>query len=103
MDFCYMKHGYPNANKSHASSNVVVNEGNTDSQKDGEGSSIISQTSLTQEQYGHLVALLQQSSLVPQASASNPTSTNHINSSIPSFPSGINIVISCSIHAQNNH
>jgi len=103
VDFCYMKHGYPNAHKSHASSNVVVNEGNVDSRKDGEGSSIISQTGLTQEQYGHLVALLQQSFLVPQASTSNLASNNHITSSIPSFPSGINTVISCSIHAPNNH
>jgi len=103
VDFCYMKHGYPNANKLYATSNVVASEGIADSQLVGEGSSIVSQTGLTQEQYGHLVALLQQSSLVPQASTPNPASTNHITSSIPAFNSGINTVISCSLHVQSNH
>jgi hypothetical protein len=66
MDLCYQKHGYPNANKVPASSNAVTTESSTDSQSIGEGSSSISQTGLTQEQYVHLVSLLQQSSLVPQ-------------------------------------
>jgi len=61
---------------------------------------------LTQEQYVHLVSLLQQSSLVPSAFVSNPASTNHITSSFPSsidFTSGINTVLSCSLHVQTNH
>jgi len=58
---------------------------------------------LTQEQYGHLVSLLQQSSLVPQASNPNSASTNHIISSITSSTSGINTVISCSLKVQTNH
>ena len=61
VDFCYQKHGYPNANKSHASSNVVASESSIDSQSIGEGPSSISQTGLTQEQYVHLVSLLRQS------------------------------------------
>jgi hypothetical protein len=65
--------------------------------------SMVSQTGLTQELYGHLVTLLQQSSLVPQATSPNPASTNHITSSIPSFTSGINTVISCSLHVQSNY
>lgn len=32
VDFCYQKHGYPNANKPHAASNAVVSEGSSDSQ-----------------------------------------------------------------------
>jgi hypothetical protein len=58
VDFCYQKHGYPNANKPHATSNAVVSEGSSDSQSIGEGNSAISQTGLTQEQYDHLVSLL---------------------------------------------
>ncbi|KEH29684.1 hypothetical protein MTR_4g048330 [Medicago truncatula] len=104
VDFCYQKHGYPNANKSLAASNVVTTESSTDSQSIGEGSSSISQTGLTQEQYVHLVSLLQQSSLVSPASTSNPVSTNHIVSSTASHSvSGINTVISCSLNAQSNY
>jgi hypothetical protein len=59
---------------------------------------------LTQEQYVHLVSLLQQSSLVPPASNHNPASTNHIVSSSASpSVSGKNIVISFSLNVQMNH
>jgi len=105
VEYCYQKHGYPNANKHISSSNIVAYENVVDSHTSSEGSSTISQTGLTQEQYVHLVSLLHQSSLVPSASASNPASTNHITSFPTSIDShsGINIVISCSLHVQTNH
>jgi len=106
MEYCYQKHGYPNANKLVASSNVVNSEHALDSHTSSEGSSSVSQTSLTQEEYVHLVSLLQQSSLVPSATPSNPASTNHVAISFPSsidFTSGINTIFSCSLHVPSNH
>ena len=99
-------HGYPNAHKHVASSNAIASEPIVNPTTSSEGSSSISQTGLTQEQYVHLVSLLHQSSLVPSTSISNPASTNHISSSFPSsidFTSGINTVLSCSLHVQANH
>ena len=106
VEYCYQKHGYSNANKPVASSNVVNSEHAMDSHTSSEGSSSASQTGLTQEQYVHLVSLLQQSSLVPSATASNPASTNHVATYFPSsidFTSGINTVFSCSLHVPSDH
>lgn len=47
VDYCYQKHGYPNANKLVASSNVVNSEHAVDSTTSSEGNSSISQTGLT--------------------------------------------------------
>jgi hypothetical protein len=41
VDFGYQKHGYPNANKSHAFSNFVASESSIDFQSISEGSSSI--------------------------------------------------------------
>jgi len=106
VEYSYQKHGYPNANKSVASSNAVNSEHAMDSNTSSEGISSVSQTGLTQEQYVHLVSLLQQSSLVPSATTSNPASTNHIATSFPSsidFTSGINTIFSCSLHVPSDH
>ena len=106
VEYCYQKHGYPNANKPVASSNVVNSNHAMDFTTSSEGTSTVSQTGLTQEQYVHLVSLLQQSSLVPSATTSNPASTNRIATSFPSsidFTSGINSFFSCSLHVPYDH
>jgi hypothetical protein len=78
VDYCYQKHGYLNGNKGNASSNAMNSDTASQSQVTIEGSSAISQTGLTQDQYVHLLSLLQQSYLLPSTSSINHASTNHV-------------------------
>lgn len=97
LEFCYQKHGFPNANKGSGSTNAVNSEGVPESQ----GSSAISQIGLTQEQYVHLVSLLQQSSLIIPAPPITSANTNHIISE-PSY-AGINTIFPCCLHVKSNY
>lgn len=103
--FCYQKNGFPNANKGTPSTNVVNSYGVPDSQGVVEGSSAISQTGLAQDQYVHLVSLLQQSSLHPPSSSTTSATTVHIISTPSSMTTsaGINTVLSCSLHVKSPH
>jgi len=107
VDFCYQKHGFPNANKGTSSTNVVNSEVVLDSQGVAAGSSTISQTSLTQDQYAHLVSLLQQSSFIPPSSNTTSATTNHVisapASSSTNASAGINNIFSCSLHVKSPH
>jgi len=71
------------------------------------GSLTISQTGLTQDQYAHLVTLLQQSSFTPPTSNTTSATTNrvisaHASSSTNAF-AGINTIFSCSLHVKSPH
>jgi hypothetical protein len=82
IDTCYLKHGFPNANKSansnnvtHGSTNsVTVESENASNTEHGNGDSGFN---ISQDRYEHLVSLLQQATLLPQppASTSNQITT----------------------------
>ena len=105
MEFCYQKHGFPSANKGTSSTNAVNSDGVSDSQGVVIGSSAISQTGLTQDQYTHLVSLLQQSSLLPLASSNPSATTNHVISTPSSMTTsaGINTIFTNSLHVKSPH
>jgi len=107
VDFCYKKHGFSNANKGSPSTHAVNPEAVPESQGVVVGSSTISQTGLTQDQYAHLVTLLQQSSFTPPTSNTTSATTNHViyapaSSSTNAF-AGINTIFSCSLHVKSPH
>jgi transposase InsO family protein len=100
VDTCYQKHGFPPFIKPKSSANASIHEASDEKPMNNvaEASSSSSSAGITQEQYTHLVSLLQQSNL--NASASTPVSSNHVTSH-PSTSAGINTISSNSLHVIN--
>jgi hypothetical protein len=100
VETCYQKHGFPPFNKPKPSANASIHEASDVKpvNNGAEASSSSSSTGITQEQYTHLVSLLQQSSLT--ASASPLVSSNHVTSQ-PSTSAGINTISSNSLQVIN--
>lgn len=80
VDFCYMKHGYPNVNKGQPRANAASHEDSDAGASSSTGSSASSSSNLSfsQEQLSQLVSLLQQSNLVVSASPTPQATSNHI-------------------------
>jgi hypothetical protein len=99
VETCYQKHGFPPFNKPKPSANASIHEASDVKPMNNvaEASSSSSSTGITQEQYTHLVSLLQQSNLTASAT---PASSNHVTSN-PSTSAGINTISSYSLHVIN--
>ncbi|KEH22307.1 hypothetical protein MTR_7g039280 [Medicago truncatula] len=81
VDFCYMKHGYPNVNKPSPRVNVVSQEDSETGATSSSGlgtSGSSSSTGFSQEQLAQLVSILQQSNLVVSAPSPSRATLNHI-------------------------
>jgi len=111
VEFCYLKHGHPNVNKSHNSTNATTAEISEASKSSSTTDMVAtgSNFSLTQEKYNHLVTLLQRANLLFSTSPPSGPVSNHINSSSFLGPSssnasqtGIHSVISCSINTNSD-
>jgi len=100
VETCYQKHGFPPFIKPKSSVNASSHEASNVKPMNivVEASSSSSSAGITQEQYIHLVSLLQQSNL--NASTSPPVSSNHVTSQSTSS-SGINTISSNSLHVSN--
>jgi len=100
VETCYQKHGFPLFIKPKSSVNASSHEASDVKPMNivAEASSSSSSAGITQEQYTHLVSLLQQSTL--NASASPPISSNHVTSQ-STASSGINTISSNSLHVSN--
>jgi len=96
----YQKHGFPPFIKPKSSVNASSHEASEVKPMNTvvKASSYSSSAGITQEQYTHLVSLLQQSNLT--ASTSPLVSSNHVNSH-PTTSSGINTISSNSLHVTN--
>ena len=72
VDFCYQKHGFPNVNKPNSQAKALP----------GDVSEVNNSSGLSQDKMEQLVALLQQTNLLPPAtSSSTHPATNHISAS----------------------
>jgi len=100
VDFCYMKHGYPNVNKSSPRVNAASQEDSKNGAISSSGlgaSASSSSTGFSQEQLAQLVSMLQQSNLVVSAPSSSQATSNHIastNISTPNPSAGISASVS---------
>jgi hypothetical protein len=111
VEFCYAKHGYPGVNRGSSSVNASTNDGGDTSNGNMlvDTSSNSPATTISQDKYDQLVALLQQVSLLPSVST-NPSvpSTNHVSTSLTQpptstdSPSGIACPLSCSLISHSN-
>lgn len=105
IEFCYLKHGHPNINKSHNSTNATTAEifEASKSSSTTDMVTIGSNFSLTQEKYDHLVTLLQQANLLSSASPPSGHVSNLIHTSPFLGPSSsIHSVITCSINTNSD-
>ncbi|GAU33433.1 hypothetical protein TSUD_380690 [Trifolium subterraneum] len=87
VEFCYAKHGFPNVQRGNASVNASTHDTGSSSNGDllAGNSANSNATSISQDKYDQLVALLQQVNLLPQTPnpANDPApSTNHISASM---------------------
>jgi len=100
IETCYQKHAFPPFIKPKPSINSSSHEASEVKPMNNvvEASSSVPNAGIPQEQYTHLVSLLQQLNLA--ASTSPHVSSNHINSQ-PSTSSGINTISCHSLHVAN--
>jgi len=99
VETCYQKHVFPPFIKPKSSVNASPHEAYKVKPMNNvvEPSSSVSNVGITQEQYTHLVSLLQQSNSVASAS---PHVSSNVNSH-PTTSSGINTISSNSLHLTN--
>jgi hypothetical protein len=90
VDFCYMKHGYPNVNNAQPHVNVASQEefDAGTSSSSGLGASASSNTGFSQYQLDQLVSMLQQENLVVPSPSSSQATSNHI-AATPTIPTNI--------------
>jgi len=89
VDFCYMKHGYPNVNKPSPRVNAASQEDSETGAmcSSGLGASTSSPSyGFSQEQLAQLMSMLQQSNLVVSATPPSQATSNHIASTSIAAP-----------------
>jgi hypothetical protein len=111
VDWCYKKHGNPNI-RGNSGVNHVNSDGGDSSAPNGNTEMVTSGSSsgISQEKYDQLVNLLQQVNLIPSASPTIGSSSNHIHTS-PIVESGLHFhtsslssvhsIVSCSIQTDS--
>jgi hypothetical protein len=98
IDYCYAKHGYPNAQKQTPSINASSSNEQIEAPPGSCTDASSSNVSISQEKYDQLLSLLQQVNLLPSSSTPS-ASTNQINATPVS---GISSIFSCSIFSKHD-